>query len=156
YLTAALARLHQIQAFTDDLRTYSSVAETGFVVVSIAEVVNDAVHISFDHRVDRSELPAIVREIEVSPGLAVEAMRERLTRAVANVVTNALQAMSAGGTLSVRARQVGLDVELTVADTGCGMTPEVLDQARLRFRTTRRDQGGTGLGLPIADRIVAG
>jgi signal transduction histidine kinase len=156
YLTAALGRLQQIQAFTEDLCTYSSAAETGFVVVAVAEVVSDAVHISFDHMAGRSEPPAIARAIEVSPGLVVEAMRERLTRAVANVVTNALQAMPAGGKLSVRARQVGLDVELTVTDTGCGMSPEVLEQARLRFRTTRRDQGGTGLGLPIAERIVVG
>ncbi len=156
YLAAALARLQQIQAFTEDLRTYSSAAEAGFTVVSVAEVLDDAVEISFDHMANHSELPDIVRELEVAPGLVVEAMPERLTRAVANVVTNALQAMSAGGKLSIRARQVGLDVELTVADTGCGMSPEVLEQARLRFRTTRRDQGGTGLGLPIADRIVAG
>jgi signal transduction histidine kinase len=156
YFTAALARLQQIQAFTEDLRTYSSTAETGFVTVAVAEVVKDAVEISFDHMADRSELPDIIREIDVSPGLVVEAMRDRLTRAVANVVTNALQAMPAGGKLAITASQVGLDVELTVADTGCGMSPEVLEQARLRFRTTRRDQGGTGLGLPISDRIVAG
>lgn len=156
YLTSALARLQQMQAFTEDLRTYSSAAETGFVAVSVAELLKDAVEISFDHMANRSELPDIVRELEVSPGLVVEAMRERLTRAVANVVTNALQAMPAGGKLSITARQVGLDVELTVGDTGCGMSPEVLEQARLRFRTTRRDQGGTGLGLPISDRIVVG
>ncbi|HEX8107178.1 MAG TPA: HAMP domain-containing sensor histidine kinase [Kofleriaceae bacterium] len=156
YLTAALARLQQIQAFTEDLCTYSSAAEAGFAAVSVAEVVNDAVEISFDHMANRSGLPDIVREIEVSPGLVVEAMPERLTRAVANVVTNALQAMPDGGRLSIAARHVGHDVELTVADTGCGMSPEVVEQARLRFRTTRRDQGGTGLGLPISDRIVVG
>lgn len=156
YLTAALGRLQQIQAFTEDLCTYSSAAATGFVVVSVADVVNDAVNISFDHMADRSELPAIVREIEVSPGLVIEAMRERLTRAVANVVTNAVQAMPAGGKLSITARRASRDVELEIADTGCGMSPEVVEQARLRFRTTRRDQGGTGLGLPIAERIVVG
>lgn len=156
YLTAALARLHQMQAFTDDLRTYSSAAETGFVAVSVSDVVNDAVEISFDHLANCAGLGDIVRAIEVTPGLVVEAIRERLVRAVANVVTNALQAMPAGGTLSITARHVDPDVELTVADTGCGMSPEVLEQARLRFRTTRRDQGGTGLGLPISDRIVAG
>jgi len=42
-----------------------------------------------------------------------------------------------------------------VADTGCGMSPEVLEQARLRSDHPTR-QGGTGLGLPISDRIVAG
>jgi signal transduction histidine kinase len=156
YLAAALARLHQIQAFTEDLRTYSSAAETGFATVSVCEVVKDAVDISLDHLADHSALPGVVREIEVTPGLVVEAMQERLIRAVANVVTNALQAMPAGGKLSIIARQVDLHVELTVGDTGCGMSPEVLEQARLRFRTTRRDQGGTGLGLPISDRIVVG
>jgi signal transduction histidine kinase len=156
YLTAALARLHQIQALTEDLRTYSSAAEAEFAAVSVSEVVNDAVDISFDHLATRAGLPDIVRDIEVTPGLVVEAMRQRLVRAVANVVTNALQAMPTGGKLAIRARQVELDVELAVADTGCGMSPEVLEQARLRFRTTRRDQGGTGLGLPISDRIVAG
>jgi signal transduction histidine kinase len=156
YLTAALSRLQQIQAFTEDLCTYSSAAETGFAAVLVAEVVRDAVAISIDHIASRSGLAALVREIDLPPGLVVEAMRERLTRAVANVVTNALQAMPAGGTLSIAARHVGRDVELTVADTGCGMSPEVVEQARLRFRTTRRDQGGTGLGLPIAERIVAG
>jgi signal transduction histidine kinase len=156
YLAAALARLQQIQAFTEDLCTYSSAADTGFAAVVLAEVVTDAVAISVDHLASRSGLPAIAREIDVPPGLVVEAMRERLTRAVANVVSNALQAMPAGGTLAIAARHVGRDVELTVADTGGGMSPEVIEQARLRFRTTRRDQGGTGLGLPIAERIVAG
>jgi signal transduction histidine kinase len=156
YLTAALARLHQIQAFTEDLRTYSSAAEAGFAPVPVSDVVRDAVQIGLDHLASRSGLPDLIRDIEVTPGLVVEAMRERLIRAVANVVTNAVQAMPAGGRLSIRARAVDRDVELTVADTGCGMSPEVLEQARLRFRTTRRDQGGTGLGLPISDRIVAG
>jgi signal transduction histidine kinase len=156
YLTAALARLQHMQAFTEDLRTYTSAAEAGFAAVAVSEIVNDAVEISFDYLASRSELPDIARQIEVPPGLVVEAMRERLTRAVANVVTNALQAMPAGGTLAITARHAELDVELTVADTGCGMSPEVLEQARLRFRTTRREQGGTGLGLPISDRIVAG
>jgi len=64
--------------------------------------------------------------------------------------------MPAGGTLSIAARPVDRSVELAVRDTGCGMSPEVVEQARLRFRTTRRDQGGTGLGLPIAERIVVG
>jgi len=68
YLTAALTRLQQIQAFTEDLRTYSSVAETGFATVSVGELVQDAVDIGFDHLADRSELPDIVREIEVRPG----------------------------------------------------------------------------------------
>jgi len=70
-------------------------------------------------------------------------------------VANACQAMPEGGMLTVRARLAGDDrVELTVGDTGHGMSPEMIEQARERFRSTRRDEGGTGLGLPIAERIV--
>jgi two-component system phosphate regulon sensor histidine kinase PhoR len=71
-------------------------------------------------------------------------------------VANAYQAMEAGGILTIRALVVNGDrVRLTIEDTGTGMTPEAVEHARLRFRSTRRAQGGTGLGLPIAVRIIA-
>lgn len=44
-------------------------------------------------------------------------------------------------------------VEVTIADTGAGMTAAELEDARKPFRSSRRD--GTGLGLKIARRIVA-
>jgi two-component system phosphate regulon sensor histidine kinase PhoR len=64
--------------------------------------------------------------------------------------------MEAGGTLTIHAIVMNGDrVRLTIEDTGTGMTPEAVEHARLRFRSTRRAQGGTGLGLPIAVRIIA-
>ncbi|HTR53651.1 MAG TPA: HAMP domain-containing sensor histidine kinase [Kofleriaceae bacterium] len=153
YLAAALGRLQQIQLLTENLRTYSMASETEFAPVEIATVVRDAVAIGCDQQ--GSQSGTIVRAVEVPDGLIVDAVRERLTRALANLITNACQAMPEGGHLVIQAKRVEVEfVEIIVSDTGHGMTPEVLEQSRLRFRTTRRDQGGTGLGLPIAERIV--
>jgi signal transduction histidine kinase len=76
---------------------------------------------------------------------------------IANLITNAVQAMSAGGTLSVSLSPLetpqGPLVELRVADTGPGIPPDVIDRVFDPFFTTKKD--GTGLGLAISRRILA-
>ena len=73
-----------------------------------------------------------------------------------NLVQNACQAMSSGGTLTIRAKSSteegvpGVTVEF--CDTGEGMDTQVRSRAGTPFFTTR--PGGTGLGLAICDRIV--
>jgi PAS domain S-box-containing protein len=59
------------------------------------------------------------------------------------------------GTIDIRARESGKDnVEIIFADNGCGMSLDVRRRAFDPFFTTRRDQGGTGLGLHIVYSIV--
>lgn len=59
------------------------------------------------------------------------------------------------GTIEIQARASGKDnVEIIFADNGCGMSLDVRRRAFDPFFTTRRDQGGTGLGLHIVYSIV--
>ena len=77
-----------------------------------------------------------------------------LTNLFLNVVVHAYPDGRAG-TLSVSARAVGRnDVEITIADDGVGMAEDVRIRAFDPFFTTRRDHGGTGLGLHIIFNIV--
>ena len=77
-----------------------------------------------------------------------------LTNLFLNTVVHAYPDGRAG-TLSVSARTVGGDdLEITVADDGVGMKEEVRQRAFDPFFTTRRDHGGTGLGLHIIFNIV--
>jgi len=77
-----------------------------------------------------------------------------LTNLFLNTVVHAYPDGRAG-TLSVGAHTVGGDdVEITVADDGVGMAQDVKNRAFDPFFTTRRDHGGTGLGLHIIFNIV--
>lgn len=59
------------------------------------------------------------------------------------------------GTIEIQARECGRDnVEIIFSDNGCGMSLDVRRRAFDPFFTTRRDQGGTGLGLHIVYSIV--
>jgi signal transduction histidine kinase len=76
----------------------------------------------------------------------------QLKHAVLNLVLNALQATPAGGAIAIETGGDTRALEVRVRDTGQGIAEEVLPRVFDAFFTTR--EGGTGLGLPIARRIV--
>jgi signal transduction histidine kinase len=78
--------------------------------------------------------------------------RETFRSAVLNLLLNAVQAMEGGGQLVVRTRPAGLGVLLELIDTGPGMDADTLAKVFRAFYTTK--QGGSGLGLPTARKIV--
>lgn len=151
-----LARLQHVTRLVDDLGVYSSPVGADFSPTHLESLVREAVHIGADRGEPTGAESIVTQVIEVPSAIVIDALADRLLRAITNLVANACQAMEAGGTLTIRASVLNGDrLLLTIEDTGSGMTPEAVEQARLRFRSTRRGQGGTGLGLPIAVRIVA-
>jgi len=78
---------------------------------------------------------------------------DRMTQVFLNLTLNALNAMEKGGTLSLRVTQSGdRTVRVDISDTGTGIGKEELGRIFDPYFTTR--PSGTGLGLPIAQRIV--
>jgi len=78
--------------------------------------------------------------------------RETFRSAILNLLLNAVQAMESGGQLVVRTRPAGLGVLVELIDTGPGMNAETLGKVFRAFYTTK--QGGSGLGLPTARKII--
>ena len=85
------------------------------------------------------------------PGILLD--EETLYAALLNLVINALQAMEGGGTLTVRTRLTRVGVALDLIDTGCGMSDETAIRMFEPFYTTK--DGGSGLGLSLAQKIIA-
>ena len=85
---------------------------------------------------------------------AITADRSQLHQVLVNLAVNAIQAMPAGGTLTVGTRASGRHVVLRVEDNGIGMNKEALDRIFIPFYTTKDINEGTGLGLPVVHGIV--
>jgi two-component system, NtrC family, sensor histidine kinase HydH len=75
-----------------------------------------------------------------------------LKQAFLNLVLNAIQAMPDGGTMIVTSARNDSGIEVTIADTGAGISPENRKKLFSPFFTTKQD--GTGLGLAITFRII--
>jgi len=83
---------------------------------------------------------------------AIHVDRTLMTRALTNLIENALHAMPGRGKLTVSAGQLGSSVVISVTDTGAGMDAEALARAFEPYFSTKAT--GTGLGLTIAKRNV--
>jgi PAS domain S-box-containing protein len=96
-------------------------------------------------------LQRIKIELDLDPNLPrLSGSMTALSTALMNLCVNAVDAMPEGGTLRLRtALRSGKDIELSVADNGQGMSPEVRARAMEPFFTTKPSGKGTGLGLSI-------
>jgi signal transduction histidine kinase len=90
--------------------------------------------------------------IELLGGAAITGDREMLQVVFQNILINAIQAMAGQGIVHVKITAENAKVRVDVTDQGPGMPDEVREKAFDAFFTTKHR--GTGLGLPIARRVV--
>ena len=96
--------------------------------------------------------PGVAIEEDYAPAGTAAVDARVLSRAVVNLIENALQAMPQGGRLRVAVRREDGEVLLSVSDTGPGLDPRV--RARLFTPYFSTKSSGTGLGLAIVRRAV--
>src|SRR5713101_2529014 len=93
----------------------------------------------------RTELESELPVISADP--------ELLHRALSNLIANAIDALPQGGEIIVQTKSFGNRVELSVSDTGSGLTQEECSRLFTPYYTTK--QHGTGLGLAIVQSVVS-
>ncbi|MBY0233378.1 MAG: GAF domain-containing protein [Burkholderiaceae bacterium] len=95
--------------------------------------------------------------LEVPAGLRVRLPKGSLGQMVSNLLMNALKHGCVEGrtlTVTIKANAVGEDLHLQVRDDGAGVAPDVRAHMLEPFYTTKRGQGGTGLGLHLVFMMV--
>jgi signal transduction histidine kinase len=100
----------------------------------------------------------VTLNVECRPDLTMNSYPGPYGQVLTNLLLNSIAHAfpdGKGGTVDVKAQASGTDhVEIVFSDDGCGMSLDVRHRAFDPFFTTRRDQGGTGLGLHIVYSIV--
>jgi PAS domain S-box-containing protein len=153
------------RALVDRVLMFSRNAVGDRVAVRVEEVIREALDLI------AAKLPeGIAIETRLDAGRA--AMRgdpTQVHQVLVNLATNAIQAMPSGGALRVSLKTEHVDVAravtigaidaadyivLQVADTGSGISPEILDRIFDPFFTTKEVNVGTGLGLSLVHGIV--
>jgi signal transduction histidine kinase len=138
----------RLNRIVTDLLRYSRPLTLEQGSVRVGELLERALALATHRDAVRVERQMLLEEARVwaDPNL--------LRQVLDNLIDNAMQAMEAGGALTVRVRASDEGfVAIDVVDTGEGMDTAVRARAKDPFFTTR--PSGTGLGLAIVDRIVS-
>ena len=108
--------------------------------------------------VKREGTPAVKIATKINPEIRVVASTDLLTRALANLIRNAVKYAGDAGPIDVTAeKKIGV-VEIEVRDNGSGVPADLLDQLFEPFfrpeASRDRDSGGVGLGLAIVKTCI--
>jgi signal transduction histidine kinase len=121
--------------------------------VNVNEALRNAVRL-FEPQFNEVGKPTITPELFLTDPLPdIDADPDLLHRAFQNLVLNALDAMPAGGTLTLRTLERDGNIRIEVADTGKGLTQEECSRLFTPYYTTKLQ--GTGLGLAIVQSVVS-
>jgi signal transduction histidine kinase len=149
-LKAELANLNSIVGRFSD---FSKMPAPQFARVNVNESLRNAVRL-FEPQFTAVGKPSIATEYFLTESLPeIDADPDLLHRAFQNLVLNALDAMPAGGTLTLRTTDADDTVCLEVSDTGKGLTPEECSRLFTPYYTTKHL--GTGLGLAIVQSVIS-
>lgn len=145
------SEVETVRTLVDEFSQFARFPSAQPVPSDLNEVVESGLAV-FAGRLDNIE---VVKDLHASlPPVNLD--REQFKRLVVNLVDNAAEAMrnSLVRRLYVGTAAPTLDmVELTIADTGCGVSPEQKEKLFLPYFTTK--SRGTGLGLAIVNHIVS-
>jgi two-component system nitrogen regulation sensor histidine kinase NtrY len=149
-LKTELANLNSIVSRFSD---FSKMPAPQFARVNVNEALRNAVRL-FEPQFNEVGKPTITPELFLTEPLPeIDADPDLLHRAFQNLVLNALDAMPAGGTLTLRTSEHDGHVRIEIADTGKGLTPEECSRLFTPYYTTKLQ--GTGLGLAIVQSVVS-
>lgn len=81
--------------------------------------------------------------------------KNKLRQVFINIIDNALKYTQSEGVVGIQVLDQGLFVHIVVTDTGCGIAPDDLPRIKDKFYKANQNVRGSGIGLAIADEIIA-
>jgi two-component system, cell cycle sensor histidine kinase and response regulator CckA len=158
YLDAILRAAKRAKSLVEQILTFSRSSEKKELLQYIHPIIKEVM------RLMRVTLPTTIQirqEIDEQCGM-VSVDPVQIHQILINLCTNSAHAMAGKqGTLTVKLARAERDeagkdwLELSVADTGCGIKPELLDRIFEPYFTTKEKSRGTGMGLAMVHGIIS-
>ena len=149
YLEVAKGEIHRLDYIITQFLQAIRPSTPQFKPVSLNDIVEKTLELLRPELANRriTARTRFARQLPIAPLDAAQ-----IQQALVNLIKNAMQAMTAGGTLTLATGEGGDGVWVSVADTGGGIPQEQINRIFDPFYTTKKE--GTGLGLMIVQRIV--
>jgi two-component system C4-dicarboxylate transport sensor histidine kinase DctB len=152
-ISQILQLIDRMAAIARHLRNVARKPNEPLKTVDLPAVVSDALTVARP----RLESASATVELEMAPGLPlVQGGPVRLQQVIVNILSNAADAVegTADRRITLAARAVGDEVQLTIRDRGPGVAPAIADRIFDPFFTTKQVGSGLGLGLSISYNIM--
>jgi signal transduction histidine kinase len=148
--TDIISEADRLEKWVKDLLTGSRLEDTSFEKVDLQALARE----HMDKLARRLQRDKVSLELDLKPVSPIRGDAPLITQMFDNLVSNALEAMPEGGTLTVCTSDAhdGTVAELAIRDTGNGVPAHIADQIFSPLVTSKRS--GMGLGLALVKRIV--
>ncbi|PYX34207.1 MAG: hypothetical protein DMG80_03055 [Acidobacteria bacterium] len=146
-----LAEVNNLKTIIGRFSEFSRMPQPQRKATQLNEIVTSVLRVFHAQLKEKSQ---IVVRTELEPDLPmISADPDLLHRALSNLILNAIDALPQGGEIIVQSKSFANRVELSVSDTGSGLTPEECGRLFTPYYTTK--QHGTGQGLAIVQSVVS-
>lgn len=146
-----LAEVNNLKTIIGRFSEFSRMPQPQRKATQLNEIVTSVLRVFQAQLKEKSQ---IVVRTELEPDLPmISGDPDLLHRALSNLVLNAIDALPQGGEIIVQSKSFANRVELSISDTGSGLTPEECGRLFTPYYTTK--QHGTGLGLAIVQSVVS-
>lgn len=151
YLQVMESEIGRMETILSEILYLAKPAEHHEEIVSISNVVKEVIQIMqpqaysngimFNLKMDMEKLNTIIL-----------GNSNRLKQLFINLVRNAIEVMTTGGTITIELKNIGNAIQVSVEDEGVGIPEESLNKLFTPFFTTK--ENGTGLGLALVKKVV--
>ncbi len=149
-IKVASQEIERLNLLVEDFLILTVPVQSFSTAVDLGVLISDTVD-SFSKTMRRKDLN-IVTDLESATYVLADSYR--IKQAIWNLLLNCMDALPTGGTVTIRTRVEGDNIQIELADDGMGISNKVISKVFDPFFTTK--QVGTGLGLAIVQKVVEG
>lgn len=146
--------LERLTKLSREVLSFSRQTKGEVQEVNLNELLNETVNF-YQGQLEEKKIKVSLNLVKKAP--YVKASLNALKQIFSNLIINAQDAMPDGGALTISTNVIDERyIECDIADTGCGISDEIMNNIFEPFFTTKEEEKGTGLGLYTVYNIVKG